>query len=420
VKNQLAAFIERALPRAFSAMLILLLAALTNPTVVGTYAYVTLLYTAIQAGTELAARQVLLRVVGERRRGAHFWHRYRAIVPPVAGLLLLGLIVVLKLVGIVAAWSDALFLVPIAFAPTMTTAGLPAVGRLQLAGKWAVIARAQMLGSLVGAAVAVPLLILTRSALGPSSQVLISEALVSLLCVRAARHLDEPRASASSGDKTIGADMMSMAAYTLASWFQGQAERVLLGVLAGPAVLGTYSTASAVARAPGDALAASTANVVRAEIADLRDPDEVRHRAQHTLIKAMLLASGGFTASLLLSLVLRPIMGAAWSAALGLVPILAISAFPSVLAWSASVMQLKAGKSWQTLWAPLVGTVMALLIAYAAGRSLLLAGFLVVLRDLATVTVAFALIGRAAPWRAYTLCCGCVAVLGVTMWLVFG
>lgn len=420
MKDQLAAFIERALPRGFSAMLILLLAVLTNPTVVGTYAYVTLLYTAIQAGTELAARQVLLRVATERRSGAHFWRYYRAIVPPVACLLLLSLIVVLKLLGVVNAWWDALGLIPIAFAPAMTTAGLPAVGSLQVAGKWATIARAQMLGSLAGASIAIPLLVLTRSALGPASQVLVSEALVTLWCVRAARRLDQPRPRSGLGQRSIGADMMSMSAYTLASWLQGQAERVLLGILAGPAVLGTYSTASAIARAPGDALAASTANVVRAEIANLRDPEDVRHRAQHILIKAMLLAGGGFAASLLLSLVLRPIMGSAWSTALGLVPILAISAFPSVLAWSAAVMQLKAGKSWQTLCAPLVGTMMALLIAYAAGRSLILAGFLVVLRDLATVTVAFVFIRRAAPWRAYSLCCACVVVLGVAMWAAFG
>ena len=67
---------------------------------IGIYAYVTLLYTAIQAATELAARRLCYAIVKRRNAGT------------------------------------PLYIVAIAYSPVMTTFGPPAAGRLRLAGRW--------------------------------------------------------------------------------------------------------------------------------------------------------------------------------------------------------------------------------------------------------------------------------------------
>ena len=417
MRHQIAAFLERAIPRVFSAVVMLLLAGLTSPQVVGVYAMVTLMYTAAQAATDTAVRQVLIRAVTDPSGGA-FLQRYKRTAPIVSAALIVALIVVLWQTGVVPSVEMALELLPIAGAPFFSALGIRAVGELQATARWKVLAQGQMWAAILSLAISVPVMLLTHSVLGPALQLLLVEAIFAFWCLRSTKGLEVPQYDSSAESPTLRSDMISMSAFSLVAWFQGQAERVLMASFVGPAALGAYSTASAVARAPGEALAASTANVVRTAVAQAETPAEVREAAERTLSKSMLLAGGAVAASIVAALVLRPLLGPNWHEALAIVPILSISAFPSMLSWSSAVLQVRVGQGWHTLWAPLVGIAFAIAIAFAASTSLVLASYLVVARDLAVVTVAFWLARSAAPWRTYGLCWIVVGVLGLITYLM--
>lgn len=410
MRDQVAALVERALPRAFSAVVMLMFAALTDPSTVGIYGIVTLMYTAAQATTDTAVRQVLLRAVSEPA-GEAFLRNYQRFAPILSSAAILGLLIAMKLTGVVPTWTMALELSPIAVAPWFAAWGIPAVGTLQALGRWRTLAQGQLLASFISLAVSVPLMLTTRSVVGPSLQLLLMEAVLAVWCVRAARGLQAPIAASPATTRTLRADMTSMSAFSFVAWAQGQAERALMVIFVGTSALGSYTTASAIARAPGDALAASTANVVRTAVAPARSPREVRDAAEKALMRAMVLAAAAVAVSVVAAYFLRAPLGPQWSEALAIVPILAISAFPSMLSWTSAVLQVRVGRAWQTLWAPLVGLLFAVGIAAAAAHSLPLASYLVVARDLAVVTVGFLLIRNAAPWRAYFMCWGAVLVL---------
>lgn len=413
MRTQIPAFLERMLPRIFSALLMLMLAGYTGTETVGIYAMVTLMYTAVMAGTDSAVRQVILRAVTEPE-GRRFLRAYRIAAPAVGMLLVGGLIVGMRLTGTIETWRMALELMPIALAPVASALGIAAVGRMQLNNQWNALARGQFLASMLSVAIAIPLLIHQRSIFGPSLQTLLAEGIMAAFCVRMAGvtpRRGSYEVAPTPDQKSITSDWTSMAVYSILAWAQGQAERVLLGAFAGPAVLGTYSMASNVGRSAGDALAASTANVTRAAVASHGDPKEIQRITEHTMRRTIALALGAFGASVVLAAVLRPILGVEWREALSIVPVLAISAVPSVLAWTGSVLQLRAGRGWTTLYAPLAGVALAVLISIAASHSLLLAAYFVVLRDLVVVTVAFLMVREYAPWRAYALCWAVVLVL---------
>ncbi|MGO4957015.1 lipopolysaccharide biosynthesis protein [Luteococcus sp. Sow4_B9] len=420
MRTQIPAFLERMLPRAFSALLMLMLAGYTGTETVGIYAMVTLMYTAVMAGTDSAVRQVIIRAVTEPE-GRRFLQVYRLAAPLVGVVLIGGLILVLRLNGTIGSWTMALELMPIALAPIASAAGIAAVGRMQLNGQWRMLARGQFLASAISVGIAIPLLMVQRSIFGPALQTLLAEGIMAIFCIRMAGAMPrrgDYEVAATPEQKSIRSDWTSMAAYSVLAWLQGQAERVLLGGFAGPSVLGTYSMASNVGRSAGDALAASTANVTRAAVASHGDPKEIQRVTEHTMRRTIALALMAFAASVVLAAILRPILGEDWNEALSIVPVLAISAVPSVLAWTGSVLQLRAGRGWTTLYAPLAGVALAIIIAVAASHSLLLAAYFVVLRDLVVVTIAFLMVKDYAPWKAYGLCWAAVLVLSpIAYWL---
>lgn len=421
MRTQIPAFLERAFPRAFSAVLMLLLAGLTSPTWVGIYSMISLMYSGIQAGTDSAVRQVLMRAVTEPE-GATFLRWYRTLAPAIALVCIGGLIVVLRFMGVIPSWAVAAELSPMAFAPIFPALGIKALGTLQLEGRWMALARGQFWASVLSVGLAIPLLLKTHNLLAPALQTLLAEALMTAYCIYQvhAKKQTTPvtEVPAVTHEKTIAGDMASMSVYALLSFAQGQAERILLGGLAGASVLGSYSTASAVGRAAGDSLAASTANVTRAAVVSHSDPKDIRDATEHALSRTLILAFGAAVASTVLALVLRPLLGPQWYTALAIVPILAISSFPSALAWTGSVLQVRVGRGWTALWAPLVGTGLAVGIAFAAAHSLVVAAYLVVARDLIVATIAFVTVRDCAPWRAYRMCCIAIAVLGPLAYLL--
>lgn len=419
MRTFLPAFLERAFPRLFSAALMLLVARLTSPYDVGVYTYAVIAYTAVNAMTDGAARQVVLRAITEDE-GEAFLRRYE-FVASTLGFVGIGLVIVgLRLGGVIPSWSTAADLTPFMFAPIFTSLCLRHIGRLQFVGRWRELARGQLLASVLSVVAAVPVLLLTHSLLGPSLQTLVAEATFFAFCRHLARSCTVPRLEPSPEAKSIGHDLIAMSAFQLVSWAQGQSERIFVGGLAGTPALGIYSTGSALGRAPGDALGASTMNLVRAAIADKAEPEAVRAAAHHVLGRSLVLAVLSPVSTILAAIGLYWFLGPTWREALEIVPILSLVAFPAVLSWSASVLQVKAGKAMRAIWAPITGIAMAILIAMAATHSLKLAAYLVVIREVVVLTLAFTIIKRWVPWRAYCYCIAIVALGIASCLLVLG
>ncbi|RLY91582.1 hypothetical protein CWC38_04215 [Kocuria tytonicola] len=415
--NQIKSLIERALPRVSSALVILTLAAFTNPHYVGIYNVVTLLYTAIQVTIDSGARFAVMRVLTEPG-GMKIMNRYRAIMPLLAFVLLVGLMLIMRWRGTLENWHEFFQVLPVAFAPGFGALGLLYVGTLQATSQWGLLARLQLRASLAGLLVGGTVLVLTHSLLGPSLQLAVTEGVFALLCWWRARRNTHPIPHAEPGEQSILSDMGAMSGYALMAWFQGQAERLFMTFFAGTAVLGTYTAGSAVGRAPGDALAASTANMVRVGIADKQTAREIRETSERYLFGALLIAVVGVVVAQVASIVLVPLLGEKWTLAMSMVPFIAMVSFPGVLSWAASVLLVRTGSAWKTFVGPVIGIAFGAVIAWVASFDLHLAATVLVLREFTVVLVAYLFIGRAAPWRSFWLASGLSAVGLAACWLV--
>ncbi|WP_184349375.1 oligosaccharide flippase family protein, partial [Xanthomonas vasicola] len=113
---------------------------------------------------------------------------------------------------------------------------------------------------------------------------------------------------------TLTREFRHSSGFFILGWLQGQADRILLGAIAGTAALGSYNLAMAVARNPGDAGSSSTANVLRVRLDKADGVDDVRGAANALLVRAALLSAALVVAlNVGTEFILRPFLGAAWT-----------------------------------------------------------------------------------------------------------
>lgn len=406
--RQLWSFAERFAPRVISALLMLLLAYFAAPEAVGIYNWGILVYTLFQAVTDAPFRQIIF-FTASSRKGIRFLRRYRLLVAVFGFLgILVAIIVLWRLLEVTdpaQAWS----LLPIAFAPAFTAMGLRGVGRLQAAGKWRTLAAGQALAAMSSLIVAVPVLYVSRSPLGCSLGLLTTEVVFALWSWRQSQDLQTTDVQKES--RSMAGLFTRMAGYSALAWSQGQADRVLIGAFSGAANLGMFSMATALARSLGDALASSSANVLRSEIGTSANLLDTCVRASKVLNRGTILALAGVWLSVLLTeTIVSWILGTEWQSALSIVPILALCVIPSVFSWSSAVLHVARRSAGRALVAPSIGILFAIPIAWLSGFNLFAAAWVVLLRELSLSCVAYALIGRAAPWRSYGY--GVLAVAG--------
>lgn len=418
MRSQALAFLERAFPRFASSLSMVVLAVMTDPLNVGLYAIVTLAYTFQLAITEGASRQIIVRMVTEEA-GSHFFQRYRVAAPAVGVLVIL---ITLTATALAGAWPDMGTLAlatPIIAAPLANAMGLKAVGTLQVAGAWRSLARNQLVASTVGVLVGVPLVIATQSFFGCVLQAVLQETVFTYLCIVGVAHVEPPRIRSSTGP-SLRSDMLHMGVYTGGSWLQGQSERVFIASTAGAQSLGYYTFASALARAAADSLADSSANLLRASLIAPSEAASVRTTAERIINHALLLATLAVLFAIGVSeIVFRPLLGDNWREALDAVPILALLAFPAVLARNAAVLQVAMASARKAVLSPVVGISFAPFIAWLSQDELRLAALLVVAREMAVVTVAFLSVRKASPWRSYYWCWALVLGLGAAVLMIF-
>lgn len=411
-------FAERTLPRAASAVLLLSLAYFVQPAIVGLYSWAVLGVTVYQALTDEAVRQVAVPAL-HSPSGEKFFRIYPW-VASATGVLFIG--IVIEAIWILAPLSlrpQALMLLPLAAVPIATNLGIISVAKLQVAHRWSRLASGQFTAALVSLSITLPVMILTRSVLACALQLLLTETIFAIWCIRASRNLT-PTFRGQSGRGILGV-YFGMSGYGLLGWGQGQADRLLIGSVAGTATLGFYSTATSIARSLGDSMAAATANVLRARISLASPPtaSEIRTTSHKVIIAAGFLGGASIIAVWLgTRFFLERVLSDAWMPALRAVPIVALSTIPSIVTWSLTTVVVARGRSLHGIPVRFLGVLMAIPIALSATVSLELAAWIVVARDTFIMFLVAAIGGNFVPWKAIMTLFGITILLAIPVGLL--
>lgn len=416
------AALERLLPRALVAVTSVVVASVTNPTEVGVYAWAILALTLFQAVTDQSVRHVSIAAV-ETASGEVFLRRYVK-WSSAAGVLVM--VAVSMTVALSVAHSSSALevfgeLALLALVPVPMALAVRPLAILQRASQWRSASDARVYGSLVGAAIGVPTALLTHSIVGGAVTVLLSETFfTAVVCARARRIPSTPLDHLTSSAE-ISKAFRSMQVYSAVAWAQGQADRLLIGAWSGTAQLGSYSLATSVGRSAGDAVAASQAAVLRADLASAKPETQrgVRALFSRHLLSTLAVSVGAAAASIVLAAsVIGPILGPDWANALAAVPVLALAGIPSAVSWSSAPIHNFSNRSRRAILAPFGGLIMAPLIAIAATHSLVTAAWLVIAREVVLAALQLALMGRSAPWGRASLVAAVLGAssLGVALW----
>lgn len=413
MKSHIWSYAERLTPRFVAAALMLSLAALTDPRQLGLYAWATLSYTALLALGEAPARQVLSEAVSSSEGRAEL-RRFRRWLG-IGGAAAMAAAIVAITIASGSGLDLVLKLAPMCFAPAAVASGLEAVGRLQVADQWRYLAQGQAIAAIASVPVSLSILWASHSIAAVTIQAALTETCFALYCCRRARRFSVPDDQVFDG---LRGAYRSMTAYSCVSWLQAQSDRVFVGILGGTALLGGWSVAIAFSRSIGDALAAATANLLRAELAAAGQGADVRAIAGRTLRRSVWLGTLAVIAAWTFAeLVARPLLGAEWDETLATVPVLGLAVLPSCLAWSTTVLHVRERTGMRSLYSLVVGFVFAPFIGAGAVHDLRYAAGLVVLREFCLVVTAFVVVRGVAPWGALRLCalvtlaCACAYLL---------
>lgn len=400
-------FTERVLPRVASAVLMILLARLLAPELLGLYAWAILAATFFQAVTESAVRQIAaLSVVSAAGRA--FLRRY-ALWAGIGGFtFILAALAVLWAVSTGGDRLQVALLLPMALAPAVNALAIQPTARLQVGARWRQLAAAQLVAAAVVLPLTVVVLLLTRSLLAPALQFVLTELAVLAWAIWQARRV----AVSDRVGYDVGARQFAgLMVYGAIGWGQSQLDRVFVGALAGVRTLGFFSTTVGLGRTTGDALAAATTNVYRAGLANSNTPEERTATTRNTLSVAIALAFASVAAVYLgTRFIIVPFLGPEWQAALHAVPVLALTALSSVVTYATTSALVAERQQWRLVPIRVVGLALSLLVALAATQSLVAAAWVVVARDVVVMTAMLVVARRLIPLPVVLLAYAGIAV----------
>ncbi|WP_185261399.1 lipopolysaccharide biosynthesis protein [Pseudarthrobacter sp. NBSH8] len=376
-------FIERIMPRAATALLMFLAAIYVSPSILGIYTWAILGFTLLQSVFDVAVRQVAVGAL-RTRSGLRFLVNYRTTFM-VVGVLIIGVVIVsLLLTQPNHLHSSIWMLCPLAVAPIAMASGTKSVATLQSAGKWKALASAQSLSVLISLIISLPVVLMTRSIAGCVLQVSIVELIFAFMVVRMAKATQIP-ASQYLGipPASVVSQFSSASTYSALGWGQGQADRVLVGLLVGTAKLGQYNLAWSVSRSLGDAIVNASVNVIRPQILDKANDVDSQGDVRRLLSRACLM----ITVTIVLTIagtefILKPVLGDEWADALRAVPVMALCTYPQIFSYTATIYLTRLGKLRAGLLPKILGLLLAIPIALAAVSGLTFAAWLAVAREL--------------------------------------
>lgn len=413
MKHLIWSLVERVLPRAANALLMVLLAYFLTPFQVGLYVWPMLILTFYYSALDGAIRQVVVPSWSSRNAFGLLiaYQRWAS----VAGVTVMISTIGVMLLHFTEDRAQIVGLLPLVAVPVFNSISVIPLGFIQRMNDWRALARMQVMAAAVSLIVSVPAVVLTRSLTGASLQVLLTECIFAFAVRKAARArgMEEIRAGLSEGP-TYGREFFHASVFFVGGWAQAQIDKVLIGAFAGTGLLGSYNFALAVARNPGDAISASTSNVLRVKLseAEVGSPREVGKAADGVLLKAVGL---GVVMVVLLMVgvefILKPILGATWKAPLDASLPATISILPTILSWGLPVVMLTIKR---LAWGgPLrvIGILLALPIAYAATVSLSAAAWALLGREVVMAVLFMLACGKAVPVRVSAITLLLVVVL---------
>lgn len=398
----------------------LVLAYFAEPRLVGIYGLAVVCLLFVQSAGDSAVRQIAVLAI-KSREGRQFLRRYRVIAGSIGCLFILvvSFVIVLVYRGEVPDQSlYALFFLSVI--PVFQASRVFGLAELQLAGQWRRLASFQLLASIVSFVFGFVILLLTRSLIAPCIQMVLAEGLFACACIfrRPAKYLgdsaDEHSFSVGGGkyakqEHFARSEFWSMSTYSILGWGQIQSDRLLMGFSAGPAVLGSYSVASAISRSGGDAAAMSSANILRSSMANSNGYEA--RAIEKLLLRGLLVVLVAVILSVALSeLFVRRLLSAEWSASVDIVPLLALGSIPAYLAWNTTVVLVVSGRANRALPAKLLGVFLSVGVAFAAAHSLTLAAVLAVSRDVVVCLLTLTPARKLIPKRVL---CSCLLAFSV-------
>lgn len=387
----------------------------TDPHALGLYSWAVLALTFYQSVTDLPIRQVAVGAV-LTQDGENFLRRYMVL----AGIS--GTVIMVAAIWLISAFTEgrsipAKFfdLLPLVLVPPAQAFAVRATAALQRGGQWGEVSLWRTTGSLVGMAFGVPVVFITGSVVGACIAVMTSEFVYAVLVGLSARRRRDSRIApieAGNPPSSLGATYGHMTVYSVLGWLQAQSSRVFLGAWAGTSALGSYSLGYSIGRSAGDALASSQANVLRVELSrsEAQTDESIRCVLARNLRAGLLMAVATAIGAVVISnVVLSPLLGPEWHAALLMVPILAVTAIPMAVAASSAPVHIQRGNARIAYVGPAVCLLFSPLIAFAAISSLSLAAWTVLARECVLAAIQTLFMGRATPWREVAIAAICVA-----------
>jgi len=419
VRSLIWSLVERVFPRLASAALMVLLAQYVTPVVIGLYAWPMLVLTFYYSALDGAIRQVVVPSFANET-SYRFLLRYRAWASVCGVIAMMATLAILWFVFPPELHPQIFALIPLVVVPIANSYSIIPLGFLQRGDQWRRLANLQLTVSGLSLVVSVPVLFLTRSLLAASLQVLLAELLFAVFAHRAAVRMGLPaHLETLRRGETLAREFRHASWFFILGWLQGQADRILLGTIAGTAALGSYNLAMAVARNPGDAVSSSTANVLRVRLDQVEGVPDVRTAADKLLTRASLLSA---ILVLLLNLgtefVLRPFLGGAWTKPLDAVYPASLSILITTITWSLAPVLMARGR---LAWGPpikAVGVVLAIPIAIAASHSVEAAAWVYLARELVLLVLLVVGCGKATPVRSVALSLMLAGFLGGGFWLL--
>lgn len=404
MKHLVLSLLERVAARIPSALLMLLLAVYVAPATVGMYAWMIICLTFVQASIDVPLRQVSVEAVASDH-GRRLLGRISRIGAAAGVLLLASAMAALILLDPRGLGGPAIQLTPLIAVPLITLSAVTPIAKLQVSGRWDVLASSQGVSAFGAMAVTIPILILTGSVGAAALQPLLAEGLNAVICrVQARKTSTIMGAGAHTEAATLLKEWWSVQAYSVLGWAQGQADRIFVGIFAGAAALGNFSYAAALGRTGSEAVTNAGVNVFRTHLQSRDAQDDLRSSLDRATLRVTLICAAAVGAVWIFAdLILRNFLAPSWDPALDAAPILAASAVPAATTWHMSVALVAVRRTRQALPVRALGVVMGLAVALAAVHSLQLASFVIIARELIVMTLIAILLNRSAPVRSVIL-----------------
>lgn len=405
MKDLIWAFLERVFPRMASALVMLGMTFFISPSIVGIYALAILVVTFFQSASDAAIRQIAVPAL-QTDTGREFLDRYSKSTPLAGGVFITILLGAIYLTLSPETRTEFIPVFVFVLIPAVTARRVTAIAYHQKNGNWKALARFQLTAALLSFLVSVPVLIITHSLLAPALQLFITELGFTILSHRAltARDVEEDQQSEPELIQEAHnprREFMHLSLYSIVAWIQTQADRVIMGPLAGTARLGEYTVATSIARSAGDAISTSTANVLRPRIFNKGDTEAeaVRSGADGVLTKATPIAAAATAATIVgIELVLRPLLDNEWDSSLDAAMILSLTTGPTLFAWCMTVILIAAKRIRWAAPIKMIGALCAIPIAFAAVQSIQYAASLAVIREVLVLGLLTFVARRYTPW----------------------